>query len=183
MKAAVLIIDVLQEFFQEGRLKNHRKKLTKNINELVDFCRTKKLPIIWIRQEFKSDLSDAPVPYRRKNIRITIESTPGSQLLPELNFKEDDTVFVKKRYSAFFGTQLNDFLKKMNIDTIIMAGVNTHACVRTAAIDAYQLDYDVILAKDCVDSYDEEHHKISLKYLDGIISTLLTNKTIMRKIP
>jgi isochorismate hydrolase len=35
---------------------------------------------------------------------------------------------------------------------------------RTAAIDAYRRDWKVVLAADCVDSYDREHHEISLRY-------------------
>jgi isochorismate hydrolase len=42
-----------------------------------------------------------------------------------------------------------------------------------AVIDAYQRDYEVVLALDCTDSYDEEHHRVSLRYLTGGMSTAL----------
>ena len=60
----------------------------------------------------------------------------------------------------------------------MLAGINTHACVRTTAIDAYQRDWPVIVAADCVDSYDREHHEISLRYMKGSIASVLTNSEI-----
>jgi len=74
-------------------------------------------------------------------------------------------VIIKKRYSAFFGTTLDETLARLTPDTLILAGINTHACVRTTAIDAYQRDWPVVLAGDCIGSYDQEHHEISLRYM------------------
>ena len=120
---------------------------------------------------------------KKRNQSITIEKTKGSQILDELNVKNNDKIIVKKRYSAFFKTSLNEILKKMKIDTLIMAGINTHACIRTAAIDAYQNDYEVIIAKDCVNSWDKKHHEITLAYLKGAMGMpMLSNNQIKRKI-
>jgi len=182
MNAAILIIDMLQDFFEEGRLMNHRKKLTTSINELVNIGRENNLPIIWVRQEFKDDLSDAFLAMKKSGNKITIENTAGCQLLPELDYEEKDHEIIKKRYSAFFKTGLDDLLDRLNIDTLIIAGVNTHACVRAAAVDSYQRDYEVILATECIDSYDEEFHKVSLRYLSRSISEQLTNEDIKAKV-
>ena len=182
MKTAILIIDVLQDFFQDGRLKDHREKLATSINELVSIGREKGLPIIWVRQEFKDDLSDAFLSMKKSGEKITIENTKGCQLLPELNRQKNDYKVIKKRYSAFFKTKLDNLLDQLKVDTLIMAGVNTHACIRMAAVDAYQRDYKVILAIDCIDSYDEEFHKVSLRYLKKSISTILSNKEIKSKV-
>ena len=42
-------------------------------------------------------------------------------------------------------------------------------------IDAYQRDYDVLLAKECIDSHDEQHHSISMRYMDGKLGIAMTN--------
>jgi nicotinamidase-related amidase len=95
--------------------------------------------------------------------------------LPELNQAPGDLEIVKKRYSAFFGTFLDAVLKSEGVTRCVIAGVNTHACVRMTAIDAYQRDYDVVIASDCVDSWDAEHHEVTLRYLEGKIARLMTN--------
>ena len=134
--------------------------------------------MIWIRQEFKPDLSDAFLEMRRHGIQVTIEGTDGCEILPELERRSDDRVVVKKRYSAFFGTVLDELLSDIGPDVLVLAGVNTHACIRTTAIDAYQRDYDVIVASDCIGSHDDEHQRVTLRYMDDRIARLMSNEEI-----
>ncbi len=72
--------------------------------------------------------------------------------MPEIERLPADQVIVKKRYSAVFGTDLDARISEFRPDVLVIAGVNTHACVRMTAIDAYQRDYDVIVAAECVAS-------------------------------
>ena len=88
-------------------------------------------------------------------------------------------MIVKKRYSAFFGTDLDARLSKIRPDVLVIAGVNTHACVRMTAIDAYQRDYDVIVAAECVASSDPGHRDVTLRYLDGNIARVLPTADVL----
>jgi isochorismate hydrolase len=45
-------------------------------------------------------------------------------------------------------------------------------------IDAYQRDYEIWLAKECIDSHDEQHHRISMQYMDGRLGITMTNDQI-----
>ena len=74
----------------------------------------------------------------------------------------------------FYGTALETLLQELDADPLILAGVNTHACIRTAAIDAYQRDFQVIIVRDCVASKDLTHHEITLDYLDGGVAAVTT---------
>ncbi len=156
-----------------------RQGLVQAINELVHTMRSFGCPIIWIRQEFEPDLRDAFPEMRAKTIRITIKGTPGCQILPELVVASSDSVIIKKRYSAFFGTTLDQTLATMQPDALIIAGINTHACVRTTVTDAYQRDWRVVLAADCIGSYDQEHHNISLRYMKDKLATVMSNEEIL----
>lgn len=99
--------------------------------------------------------------------------------MPELAVAPLDLVIIKKRYSAFYGTPLDETLIRLQPDAIILAGINTHACIRTTAIDAYQRDWNVILALDCIDSYDREHHEVSLRYMKDRLATVMSNADIL----
>ena len=46
------------------------------------------------------------------------------------------------------------------------------------AIDAYQRDFPVVLASECIGSYDQEHHTVTLRYLRGKIAKVMTNGEI-----
>ena len=177
MRPALIVIDMLIDSWI-GRDTARREPMVRAINELVAAMRERSHPVIWVRQEFEPDLSDAFAEMRAKQIRTTIKDTEGCQLLPGLVVAPIDPVIVKKRYSAFFGTGLDDLLARHGPDSLILAGINTHACIRTTAIDAYQRDWQVILASDCIDSYDRENHDVSLRYMKDKIASVWTNEEI-----
>jgi maleamate amidohydrolase len=153
MKAVLVVVDMLNDFFERSEvLAAQRARLVAATNSVVRGFRSRELPVIWIRQEFASDLHDAFSEMRSKNVSITIAGTPGCEILSELEVLETDSIIVKKRYSAFFGTNFADRAYELRPEFIVIAGVNTHACVRMTAIDAYRLDYQVVVAADCVAS-------------------------------
>lgn len=178
MKPVLMIIDMQKDFFERKELAQQSKKLSENINFLVSKFREKNLPIIWIQQRMKADFSDAPLVNKKTNTPLVVEGTEGSRLLDTLDFKESDYQVIKRRYSGFFKTNLEEILNKIGADKLIVCGINSHACVRTTVIDAYQRDYEVVIAKDCVASYDDEYHRVSLRYLGTYISKLLSNLEI-----
>jgi nicotinamidase-related amidase len=176
---AFVVLDMLVDFFErQPALVEQRARLVSAINDLTAALRRTGNPIIWVRQEFQPDLSDAFLDMRRRNIHITVAGTPGCQLLPELERSSADLEVIKKRYSAFFETSLDSLLRQLQPKTLIVGGINTHACVRTTAIDAFQRDYDVVVATDCTGSYDSGHHHVTLQYFDGKIARLLGNAAI-----
>ena len=175
-RPVLLVVDVQNDFL-DGWLPRLRAKLIGNISEIVEIFRNRKQPIIWVRQEFAPDLSDAFLAMRRNGQRITVRGTRGAEIVAELD-PGMDPVVIKKRYSAFFCTELEQVLAKLSPGVLVVAGINTHACIRTTAIDAYQRDYNVIIAADCVGSYDAAHHSVSLRYLEGTIARVLTNPQI-----
>jgi nicotinamidase-related amidase len=180
MKApALIVVDMLNDLLQTWPPAS-KQRLIRSINSLVGTMRRRRLPIVWVRQEFEPDLSDAFLEMKAKGIRITIKGTPGCQIASELETDLADPVVIKKRYSAFFGTTFDRVLADLSPDGLILAGINTHACIRATAIDAYQRDWEVVVASDCVGSYDSEHHDISLRYMSGKIAAVMSNVEIER---
>lgn len=180
-RMALLIIDMLNDFFrQHAHLAEQRPRLVESINELAEAFRHHGQPVLWVRQEFAPDLHDAFLEMRKHNLRVTIAGTDGCELLPELDQRPTDMTIVKKRYSAFFETELEATLRRARPDMLVVAGINTHACVRTTVIDAYQRDYEVLVAAECVASFDEEHHDMTMRYLAGAIAQPLPNRDIIK---
>ncbi|MBF4269439.1 cysteine hydrolase, partial [Vibrio anguillarum] len=117
-------------------LAEKRTEFTRSLNELVHAFRRESQKIIWVRQVFKEDLSDTYLALRQSSQKWTIEGTNGCELLSELSRHPEEHEVIKKRYSAFFETELDEILNEMPPSEIVIAGVNTHACVRVTAIDA-----------------------------------------------
>jgi nicotinamidase-related amidase len=181
-KTAIIIIDVQKDFFKDREMRRDSYRLIKRINELTKIGERNKIPVIWIKQQFKDDLSDAYLGMRQNKIKVTIAGTSGSRLLSKLSVRDFDISIIKKRYSAFYNTGLNDLLKKLKVNNLIIAGVKTYSCVRMTVIDAYQRDYEVIIALDCLAKTKSLHDQISLEYLLKYIAVAKTNRDIKQLI-
>jgi nicotinamidase-related amidase len=175
MTPVFIFVDLLEDFFSKPPLSKRREALSIAVNDLASFAREHDFPVIWVRQEFEPDLSDAFRSMRETDTRITIRGTAGCNTIKEIERRPSDVEVVKKRYSAFFGTQLAQRLESVRCSHLIIGGVNTHACVRATAIDAFQLDYKVILAIDSIASYDDEYHRESIRYLAQAIGQPMNN--------
>jgi bifunctional isochorismate lyase/aryl carrier protein len=169
IKRALVIIDLINDYLDRWDT-DKAVRLVSNTNKLASAFRRSGLPVIWVRQEFRPDLSDAFLEMRDNNIKIAIEGTRGAQLHADLDWNPNDVTIIKKRYSAFFKTELEDLLEELGVGELVLCGINTHACIRMTAIDAYQRDLRVVLAEECIDSYNEEHARVSLDYMNGKIA-------------
>ena len=176
-RPVLIVIDMVNDFLEKWA-SAPKQRLVRSINDLVGIMRQCGHPIIWVRQEFEPDLGDAFREMKTRGIRITIKGTVGSQIDPDLAVAQSDPVVIKKRYSAFYKTELDQLLRRLRPDALILAGINTHACVRVTAIDGYQRDWEIVVAGECVDSYDQEHHDISMKYMKDKIATVMSNQEI-----
>ena len=175
---AVVIVDMLVDYFDpslwpKSELPSARERLAASINRLTRDARSTGAPVIWIRQEFKEDLSDAFPHMRRDGRRYTIRGTPGCELIPELEITPDDHEVFKKRFSAFFETDLDRMLREFGITTVVLAGITTAWCIRSTATDAYQLGYDVRVVADCVAGFTSESHLVSLEEMDGYVVSVV----------
>lgn len=77
--------------------------------------------------------------------------------------RDKDYICWKSRYSAFWQTSLDDYLRQQNIDTLIMSGITTECCVESTVRDAFHHDYHIIVADDCCAAYEDDIHIASLK--------------------
>jgi maleamate amidohydrolase len=96
-----------------------------SINELTQAFRSHDEPVVWVRQEFVPDLGDAFLEMRKQGMRATIAETGGCEVLAELDRQPPDKTVVKKRYSSFFGTDLDATLASLRPAAIIVSGINT----------------------------------------------------------
>jgi nicotinamidase-related amidase len=172
---------MLNDCFGHVELQRLRASLCSSINELTGLAREHGHPVVWVRQEFEPDLSDAMLDMKRENIRMFIKGTRGPLILDELTRCSSDLEIVKKRYSMFFRTDLDALLRRLGTDRIVLAGVNTHACVRMAATDAYQRDFPVVIVRECVASNDTHHHEVTMDYLDGGIARVASLAELRRE--
>ena len=106
---------------------------------------------------------------------------PGTEIIPELHDPRDLVVRGKKRYSSFHGTDLEFVLRRrLAVDTLVLAGINTSSCVLNAGFDATNRDFRVVVAADAVDSMDgEDMHRFALRLMGATVGWPLTTAEIL----
>jgi nicotinamidase-related amidase len=127
---------------------------------------------------------DDPAKARRGILRHNLAGSPGTEIIPELLDPRDVVIGGKKRYSVFEPTGLEFVLRRrLAVDTVILAGINTTTCVLCAGFEATNRDFRVIVASDAVDSMDgEEMHRFALRLMAAAIGWPLTNDEILRSL-
>ena len=148
MKTALMIIDMIQDTFQHPNLSEQKEGLTSKINSAIDWFRANEWPIIWVRQAFKENLSDAFLSMRDANTSVYLENTTGTHWVEGLTPQERELAITKNRFSAFFGTDLMRQLQSLDIGRVCLVGASSHACVKSTAIDAYQHDLRTVVLSD-----------------------------------
>lgn len=110
----------------------------------------------------------------RKRIVHALEGTPGPRLHPSLPVLPTDRVLHKRRYSAFFATDLDLYLREHRIRRAVLAGVALNICVRATVHDAFFLGYDVWLAADACQATGRREHDSTLYDVQTHFGTVLT---------
>ncbi len=177
-RCAILVVDMLNDFVT-GALKCDRGlAIVPQTAKLLKEARKKNIPVIFC--------NDAHLKNIDHELKLwgdhAIAGTPGAEVIPELELCKKDYVVPKRRYSGFFRTDLELLLKELGVNTVIMTGLHTHMCVRHTSADAYQLGYDIIVAKDATDSFTEEDYQYGIKYLKDVYGAEISDvDTIISK--
>ncbi len=127
-------------------------ELVTAVNDVIRACREKGIPVIFTAVMHRPDGSDLgsvrhlhPLTAEGAALR---EGTPGVELYPGLDVQPGDEVIRKRRYSAFFGTELDLLLRNRGVEVVIIVGVATNVCCDSTARDAFFRGYKVVFLSD-----------------------------------
>jgi len=156
-------------------LREHRVPIVHVVTEYRDAAEIAANP-------FWKAAHDDPAKARRGILKHNLMDGPGTEIIPDLYDPRDVVVRSKKRYSVFQPTDLEFVLRRrLGIDTVILAGINTTTCVLCAGFEATNRDFRVVVAADAVDSMDgEDMHRFALRLITAAIGWPLTNEEIRR---
>jgi nicotinamidase-related amidase len=157
-KAALLVID-MQHYFH-GLV----APILDNVLSLIDACRAAQVKIVFTRHGVRDPENDGGMLATWWDDLI-LYGSEAWELDRELKPKSSDLIIDKNRYSAFQGTDLDDWLHKNGVEDLIISGVMTNLCCETTARDAFGLDYRVFFVADATATMNEELHLATLKNL------------------
>jgi nicotinamidase/pyrazinamidase len=153
---AVIIVDMLEGNLGSERTgKREEEKIIAPVADFLKECRILSIPVIFACDSFLQD--DFIFQGRMKP--HAIRGTNGTRPIPDLEPQPSDIILEKRRFSAFFKTDLDQTLRTLHIDTVAIGGINTHFCVLATAFDAVCHDFTTIILEDMSAAYKREIHQ------------------------
>lgn len=169
-RSALILID-MENGFVEPRgghcIKGAQATVPACIRAL-DLARSKGIPVFFVKRIYRADGSDVELTRHagwKAGGRACMPASEGfnSAQAPEgLRPQPGDYTIIKPRWSAFFQTELDLILRRLDVRTVILAGTTTPNCVRTTCYDAIALEYNAVVLTDCCSSQTEEIQRANL---------------------
>ena len=169
-ESALLIIDMLNDFIEDGGalVVPGAKRIVPRIREILEDARQQDIPVIYVTDSHRDD--DHEFRYWPAH---AISNTWGGEVIMELQPAPGDYIVPKRRYSAFFGTDLDTYLREIGVRKLYLAGVLTNICIYATALEASMRNYGVAVFKDAVASLSDETDRFIFQQLKEVVQAEL----------
>ncbi len=164
-KMALLVMDV-----QQGIVGRYAKSpdFLQPFERAIAAARSAQIPVIYVRVAFRPGYPEVS-PRNQFFAAATQnggfdETAEATQIHPAIAPQQGDVVLVKRRVSAFTGSDLDVVLRGLGVDTLVVSGISTSGVVLSTVREASDKDYGLIVLKDaCVDGDPEVHRVLTEK--------------------
>lgn len=183
MNPALLVIDVQRYFFERSApaFLKYAPKILPNIIRLINTFRAAKLPIVFTRHAHKRGSDTGQMGRWWKN-KLPWEGVKTSELVSAIRPERGELFITKTRYSALEKTQLESWLKKRNVDTVVLCGVMTNLCLETTARHAFMKNFQPVVVEDACAANTRAHHRASILNLKHGFAVIEKTGTAVKKI-
>jgi len=169
-REAVIVIDMLKDFVW-GSLKCERAlRIIPPLKKLLEAARSKGVPVIYANDSHYKGVDRELLLWGEH----ALAGSEGAAVIEELKPLPGDYVVPKRRYSAFFQTDLQLLLEELGADTLILTGLHANMCVRHTAADAYYWGYRILVPDDATEAFAEEDYREGLEYLKKVYGAVIT---------
>jgi nicotinamidase-related amidase len=171
---ALLLVDVTNSFFQEG-MPNHYPaagEVLDPLRQLLATARASRRIVVHAVERHYPGFDDYEW---RKLPRHHLIGDPDQQIFPGYEPRGEREILIgKRRYSAFFATDLALFLHEQKVGRVILAGVKTNVCIRATAQDGFAHGFDVVVPREATNSNRPHLAEASLEDIDRYIGSVVS---------
>ena len=160
-KPALLIIDMVKDNFIKSRnlpITPYAENIIAPLNHLIRFFRKYHWPVVFSTDAFHQE----DFIFKGRMQPHSLAGTEGATVVEELDKTDDDFWLPKPKFSAFFQTGLENWLRKKGVTLCAVGGISTHFCVITTVMDAVCHDFKAVLLEDCSAAPSWKIHKHTL---------------------
>jgi ureidoacrylate peracid hydrolase len=150
--------------------------------ELLRAARTAGVPVIYTRIATQTrNARDVGNQHRYVNLAVPKDSV-DAEILQDIAPQEDDIVISKTSSSPFNSTAINQLLRNMDVDTLLVCGVVTNGCVEGTVRDASDLGYNVIMIPDACAAVTPELHQAAITNLNNAFCNCRDTEVVVREL-
>lgn len=175
---ALIVVDMQKDFcYRNGALYiENAEQIFEATKRVVDEARRRGMRIIFTQDWHRSD--DEEFKLWPKHC---VMNTWGAEIIDELKPREEDYFVKKRRYSAFFATDLDLTLRELKIEKVFICGVATNICVLHTAGDAAIRGYKVAVIKDCTKALSDYDYEYALRHMKNVFNAeIITAEDFIR---
>ena len=188
VRAALLVHDMQGYFVRAFELERDGQPLPDaqiniaiaNIRRLLDAAHAANIPVYYTAQPPRQNPAD-----RRLLTDFWgdgLQDDESAQILDELAPTEADTVLTKWRYSAFERSPLEEQLKDLGRDQLIIGGIYAHIGCLTTALEAFMRDIQPFMVADALADFTEKEHRMACEYASGRCARVLNTAEVLENI-
>ncbi len=158
---ALLIIDMVKDNFAESRnlpITPFARAAIDSLNKMIEVFRGQKWPIVFSTDAFHEE----DFIFKGRMHPHSLAGTEGAEVVDDLDMQPDDLWLPKPRFSAFFNTGLEKWLRERGVGLCAVGGIATHFCVLTTVLDAICHDFQAVLLEDCSAAFPKQVHEQTL---------------------
>ena len=166
-RGALVIVDLIEDFVDpEGALScgDAGLRAAERAGEHLKAWRAEGLPVFHVTDRHRPD--DAEFRFWPPH---AVEGTWGARIHRSVTPAPGELIVPKRRFSGFFGTDLDGLLRESDLHELSICGVCTNICVLYTSVDAQMRGYDVSVLADACASYDAQAHAFALRELRDTI--------------
>lgn len=172
MKPLLVLVDLQQDYLKSPQLDPAAGSVVDGAASLLDHARTHNVPVAHVWTTVTRDPDNRMAHWKRAGIWQCEQGTEGHLPPASLAPRQGEPIIHKSGFSA---PDIAAFVAGLGRDTVVVAGVKTHACVRQLALDAWQAGLTVIVAADAIGSDDPLHAAATRRYFKARGIEFLSN--------
>jgi len=167
-KTALICVDMQAGCFDGTGTLPHvgTEEILPKAKQVLAAARAAKLPIIHFKEVHRKEMVDFGRELEGAEPVHCLEIWPSTEHYWELAPIDGEFSIAKRRYSCFFGTDLEILLRGLKVDTVVLMGMMTNVCVHYTAADAHQRDYHFHVIEDCCAGSDWAAHWAALTAME-----------------
>ncbi|MDR3400147.1 MAG: cysteine hydrolase [Pandoraea sp.] len=165
-KSALLVMDYQHFIIQNNVAQDRHADILGKTAQLLAAARAAKMMVVYVMVGFRPGYPEISGRNRifsviKANGVLSLDQ-PATAIHSDVAPQDNEVVVIKPRVGAFSGADMQALLRSANVDTLVMAGVTTSGVVLSTTRQAFDLDYRVVIARDCCPDPDGEVERVLL---------------------